>query len=1256
MDCGTIDGDVLTINNNAQLGSRIEIIASADGVDSTEPLIVIVKKVDVKKVDIKVENNIDSIAPEGIAQFSAEVYPNNATETIITYSIVGEGRNIAIMDAVSGILTVSPVQLITRGDMEIQVIATADGVSSDPVSLHVNVPITDITMYNRDITAKRGDYVQLSSGVNYNATYKDVEYHFWDGSNISDKNQYGTIDGDTLHISKNILIPNAELTIVAIPHGAENMDVMSDACVVRVNIPVESVSLTSNKTTIIIGESATLSTSIFPVFASDRTIKYQFVDNLGNITSKPLGIAFDGDTINVADDLALLTSTPRFMVCAFVGGVASNIWRFDVIERVVTELTFDMDALQKIYCSDTQTYEVHPYSKYEDLIKASVNSDASYKGITFSVITGNTDIDNIDCAESQRFDGLSYYVTLQVIKHAAVGDVITILAQSQRNPQIRAELRLTITGIYADEIVGANISATDSRGANCITILDGKEFVGNLNGYTSNYINPGDTVRINNLYFDDEIVNDEIVNKYYKNVTYDDNYSVVYSDQRFISVTEKGFTVLALDEILKYLTPLDDHFTATVIFKQADGRTLTKDFTFYIFVGVRTVQYIDGIDANGTTFEMTDCQKLYVDRNHETAHNSFTFRFSINNGTFTTNRLLLVNNITEADIHDNEFKDTLSATGNDFLNGKTLPQITFKEDRANSCNVINIKFNAMYNVGTVFKVALLNPDHAADRKLLFSFSLHIKPVNESNEFTFGSDGIYKAGVGITDPGGSAIKKSYEVKYQEGPTVINEVSEYADLRVGYAVQLKLGDQRNDLGQVWQFNEEESYHIGIDFPEDSPWGDFIIRADTDAKDSVYTGKLAKLVFDYSDGAQELRSVVYIRIVKLLELQSKSTLRGDNNDNHPRDLVWDMEEGIVFGESADKRITYLEPDYKLYHTDKGNLSASLKDDGKTLVVTDPNVFEICKIKYNYKQFYNGVEIKVEDEETHELERRFIANKEQLLNMKNDFISNACGEVRLIADIDLSDKSNVDLGELVVDFNGNGHTLSNIKYSIGSQKLKHAEYHGLFNKIMKTAGVRNLNLRNVTATSGKRHNGSFYYFGALAYENYGTIVNVNIKGESKINIERQASSVGGIVSINRKEATILFSHNYASIRGSGDIGGIAGQNEGTIEGCYNGGDIAIVYESSRSIGGIVGYNHGEGNVIKCNNGGHISSVNTIKGHINVGAIIGHNAANFDGTGWVGSFHVTYTSYDGFIFGWGAYDNGTYLFAYYGYRVGKNK
>lgn len=323
--------------------------------------------------------------------------------------------------------------------------------------------------------------------------------------------------------------------------------------------------------------------------------------------------------------------------------------------------------------------------------------------------------------------------------------------------------------------------------------------------------------------------------------------------------------------------------------------------------------------------------------------------------------------------------------------------------------------------------------------------------------------------------------------------------------------------------------------------------------------------------------------------------------------------------------------------------------KQDGKTLVIKNTNVSDIAYIRFNHIQFYNDEQIQVYDNNQYELKRRFIANANQFFKLGE--FSNADGEIRLIEDLNLASYSNKTVNVFNADFNGNGHTISNINFSIGDQKLNDNDVsHSLFGKINNGATVRNLTLRNVNVTSGKQHKGKkSYIVGAVSHTNYGTIENVRVYGN--MNIERQGSIVGGIAAKNY--GTIKNSTNYASFRGSGDMGGIVGQNCGVIEECNNNGRMVIVYKESRSMGGIVGYNNG-GVVRDCNQGGHITSENTIKGKINVGCIIGHNSGSFDEKGYCGSFNVTYTYYEGFIFGWGAFDNGAYLFAYCNYRVGK--
>ncbi len=1238
MNLASIDGEILTISDSAPIGSKIEIVAIADGVESKEHLTVIVSKIAVERVDIAVENDVQSIAPSGTAKFNATTVPANATESIITYSIIGEGKYYAYIDAVSGELTVNPAQLIVRGDIVIQVIATADGVSSKPISLPIVVPITEITMLGGDITVECGSEVKLSAMTNSNATDNEVEYRFLNGTNLTTSNQYATIQGDILYINDNIFDPRAEVAVVAVPKGADSFDVVSNARTVRVHIPVKSVSIISNKTSIMLGESATLSASIFPAFASNQSVEYRFVDNFGEIISAPWGVSLIEDTISVLNNVAILSSTPRFMVCALVDGIKSNVWRFEVIERPVTELSFEESALKDLVDpDDPSNYRAHPGVDYGYVIKAAVNNDASFKGITFSAVAGDAYVASVAAAENLSFDGTWYSLRLYIYKTAKVGDTITILAQSQRNPQIRSEISIQIKAIYADAIVGANITAVDSKGER--TILDGEEFGGNLNGYSSNYINPKDEVTFNKLYFDDELSND-----YYKNVTFDDKYTLNFSHTKFITVTDRGFKVLDRAGVLEQIKPGEDSFTVTVTVDQGDGQVLTKDFKFFIFIDVKTVQFIDGKDAKGNTLTMRDDEVLYVDRNKDdTTGNEFTFHFSINGGEYTTNRLLLVNGFELSDIKDgNGYTYALEdKSGLDLMEGKTPPQITFSLYGEYS-NEIKIKFSEWYNVGTKFQVVIMNPDHAAIVKKLYTFTLCINPVDESNDFRFGKDGKL-----LTDEVVSSAD-CYQVNYYDGPVAIRGIKTYADLRLGYAVELELGTKGlSDFGQRWEFVTCNNNDVNVKKIK-SQTSKFIIEAKTSANDSFVENQLVRLEFKYIDGNQYLdNTVIYIRLVDLVT--TNVPLQTKNGYDYKIRAEKTNLRNYVYFNFDDKTgdVTYIEPKFTV-----SSSVAKINDDGSTLVITNFNM-ESVDVTFTAKQFYNSKEIVIGGS-TIPLTRRFIASVDQLKKI-NELGNNQGSEVTLIKDLSLKSYPNINLGTLDVVFNGNGHSIRYINYIFTDKKLNDADvYHGLFEKISSNALVKNLELQNVRVVSAKQHGGKYFYnVGVLAGVNEGTIDNVAVMGS--INVERKNSIVGGIVAINR--GTITNSKNSATLEGSGDMGGIAGRNDGgVINKCNNFGAMVIVYNANRSVGGITAYNYNGGSVSNCNHIGNITSENTIKGEIKVGAIIGHNQANFDGKGFIfGYTHLTYTSSEGIIFGWGSYNNGVYLFAYHNGRVGKD-
>ncbi len=104
-----------------------------------------------------------------------------------------------------------------------------------------------------------------------------------------------------------------------------------------------------------------------------------------------------------------------------------------------------------------------------------------------------------------------------------------------------------------------------------------------------------------------------------------------------------------------------------------------------------------------------------------------------------------------------------------------------------------------------------------------------------------------------------------------------------------------------------------------------------------------------------------------------------------------------------------------------------------------------------------------------------------------------------------------------------------------------------GLFRYIGEGASVNNLNVVGIIGPQGSRS-----VIGGIAGENYGTISNCTFSG-----VVRGNSTVGGIAGINGESGKITGCHVSGITRGNHYVGGIAGKNSGTIENCVNRGNI---------------------------------------------------------------------------------------------------
>ncbi|MGO5022505.1 hypothetical protein ACTQ4E_05340 [Lawsonibacter sp. LCP25S3_G6] len=200
----------------------------------------------------------------------------------------------------------------------------------------------------------------------------------------------------------------------------------------------------------------------------------------------------------------------------------------------------------------------------------------------------------------------------------------------------------------------------------------------------------------------------------------------------------------------------------------------------------------------------------------------------------------------------------------------------------------------------------------------------------------------------------------------------------------------------------------------------------------------------------------------------------------------------------------------------------------------------------------------------------------------------------VELTADLDLSgDFTPVPIFQGT--FHGNGHTISGLSFAEKGSKT------GLFRTLTQSAVVENLTVEGTLEPQG-----SASQAGLLAGENYGTIRSCVAQGS----VEAQ-EDVGGLVGLNGTEGRLLSCRNEAGVSGVTNVGGIAGQNLGWIEGCINSASVNIQadQETPTSVGGVAGLSRGT--IRSCTNAGAVGYQHV---GYNMGGIVGLQSGEVSG------------------------------------------
>ncbi len=165
----------------------------------------------------------------------------------------------------------------------------------------------------------------------------------------------------------------------------------------------------------------------------------------------------------------------------------------------------------------------------------------------------------------------------------------------------------------------------------------------------------------------------------------------------------------------------------------------------------------------------------------------------------------------------------------------------------------------------------------------------------------------------------------------------------------------------------------------------------------------------------------------------------------------------------------------------------------------------------------------------------------------------------------------------------------------------------------------------------------GSFYVGGVVG-DNFGTVSNSTFGGGFSTPVTGQGM-VGGVVGVNEEGASVDSSQAYGAVMGSSYVGGVAGDNFGsltnvTMEGTVSGGggtggivgvnetdgtidgaavgdpsDTAVVTGTSDNVGGIAGANFGA-----IGQSSTVTANADVSGQDNVGGLVGYNSGPLNG------------------------------------------
>ena len=171
--------------------------------------------------------------------------------------------------------------------------------------------------------------------------------------------------------------------------------------------------------------------------------------------------------------------------------------------------------------------------------------------------------------------------------------------------------------------------------------------------------------------------------------------------------------------------------------------------------------------------------------------------------------------------------------------------------------------------------------------------------------------------------------------------------------------------------------------------------------------------------------------------------------------------------------------------------------------------------------------------------------------------------------------------------------------------------QFVGLFGSLGKAGTVKNVVMEGVQITN---NHGSGYVGGVVGNSD-GTIENCSVSGSVS-----GTAYVGGVVGV-QWFGSITGCSSSATVKGMGDVGGVAGQtNAGaTLTACYATGNVTLEIAPKKNIagGGLVGMNGGSRGLLACYATGNVTSTGSGTGNVSIGGFLGGNYTTVTACYW---------------------------------------